>query len=177
MSLDDLVKVASIFASLATGIGVVVALVFGIFQVRAASRNQRASRRSNQMQALIAFDQMLENYQHVHAALRPGGDLRHKQELSHQERVDIERYMGLFERAKIFIDDKFLTVDHFKTLYGYRMYNLATQPWVRSAKLILNREGWAYFLSLYKLLYPDDYAKISFRASNKENLAENETSS
>jgi len=65
ISLDDLEKIASIFASLATGIGVLVALVFGIIQVRAASKNQRATRRSNQMQALVAFDQMLESYHHV----------------------------------------------------------------------------------------------------------------
>jgi hypothetical protein len=167
MNVHELERFASVFASLATGIGVLVALVFGIFEVRAASRNQQESKRSNQMQALISFDQMLENYHHIHTALRPGGDLCKKEALSHQERVDIERYMGLFERAKVFLDDNYLTVDRFKNLYGYRMHNLANQPWVRKAKLIDNHKGWAYFLMLYKLLYPKDYERIKLEATNK----------
>jgi len=158
--LNQLEQYAAIFASLATGLSFLIALVFGLFQLRAAAKNREATRRSNQMQALIAFDEMLENYHHVHIALRPGGELFDKVKLSHQERTDIERYMGLFERAKVFIDDQFLTIDHFKNLYGYRMRNLARHPWVRSEKLIERQAGWTYFLALYGLLYKKDYQEI-----------------
>lgn len=160
MSLDELENLAVIFGSVATGAGVLVALAFGVIQAMSAARSRERSQRSSQMQALVAFDQMLEKYHHIHTALRPGGDLVVKKNVSHQEKVDLERYMGLFERAKIFIDDGFLTEDHFKHLYGYRMSNLAQQPWVRSEKLVAEWEGWRYFLQLYKLLYPEDYRAI-----------------
>ena len=160
MTLDSLEKLAVIFGSVATGVGVLTALIFGLIQARSAAKNQERSRRSNQMQALVAFDQMLENYHHIHTALRPGGRLVGKEDLSHQDIVDLERYMGLFERAKIFIDDGFLTDDHFKHLYGYRMYNLAKQPWIREKKLIAEAGGWRYFLQLYQILYPEDYQLI-----------------
>ena len=60
MTIVDVEKLAVIFGSVATGAGVLTALIFGIIQARSASKNQERSRRSNQMQALVAFDQMLE---------------------------------------------------------------------------------------------------------------------
>ena len=160
MTLNEYEIIASIIASAVTSVGVIIALVFGILEIRAGSRSQQESKRANQMQALISFDQMLDNYHHVHSALRPGGDLTNQKELTHKQKVDIERYMGLFERAKVLEDDNFLPIERFRNLYGYRLKNLAKQPWVRQQKLIKNHMGWEYFLSLYESLYPEDHKKI-----------------
>lgn len=161
MNIEYFESLVVIFGNIATGIGVIVALIFGISQARAASKSLKKSQHSTQLQALVAFDQLLEKYHHIHSLLRPGGDLVGKKEgLSHQNIVDLERYMGLFERAKIFIDDKYLSIDHFRNLYGYRMCNIAQQPWIRHYKLVKEVEGWSYFLELYGLLYPEDHKEI-----------------
>lgn len=132
-------------------------------QARSASKNLERSRQSSQLQALLAFDELLEHYHHIHSGMRPGGRFVSTNgiELEHQDVVDIERYLGLFERAKVFIDDGYLSLDHFKMMYGYRMKNLAAQPWVRKNKLQAEAEGWRYFLELYKELYPEDYKEIA----------------
>ncbi|HSR53375.1 MAG TPA: hypothetical protein VLV83_21320 [Acidobacteriota bacterium] len=153
--MEDLERLAVIFGSVATGVGVLVAVVFGVVQARSASKDLRRSRHSTQLQALVAFDQLLENYHHVHTAVRPGGELEEKCNPSHQEKVDLERYMGLFERAKIFIDDGYLSPDHFRSLYGYRMRNLVKQPWVAEEKLRKRAGGWTYFIELHDSLYPN----------------------
>ena len=80
--------------------------------------------------------------------------MRKKSQPSHQEKVDLERYMGLFERAKVFIDDGQLSPEHFRNLYGYRMRNLVKQPWVAEEKLRKRPDGWAYFIELHNFLYP-----------------------
>jgi hypothetical protein len=160
MNIDMIETSAVIFGSVATGVGVIVAVVVGIIQARSASKNLERSRHSLQMQALLAFDELLEHYHHIHSGVRPGGNLIRKKELEHQEVVDIERYLGLFERAKVFIYDGYVSIEHFRTMYGYRMLNIARQPWVRKHKLQEEADGWKYFLELYKKLYPDDYDKI-----------------
>ena len=160
INIDCFEKLAVIFGSIATGASVLVAVVVGLIQARSASKNLERSRQSSQMQTLLAFDELLEHYHHIHSGVRPGGKLIGKDELEHQEIVDVERYLGLFERAKVFIDDGYVSVEHFKMMYGYRMNNLAKQPWVRKRKLQEEAKGWKYFLELYKDLYPEDYSRV-----------------
>jgi hypothetical protein len=160
MNIDSFGKLAVIFGSLAAGAGVLVAVVVGFIQARSASKNLERSRQSSQMQTLLALDELLEHYHHIHTGVRPGGKLTGKDKLEHQEKVDVERYLGLFERAKVFLDDGYVSVEHFKMMYGYRMNNLAKQPWVRKQKLQKQAKGWKYFLELYKDLYPKDYSRI-----------------
>ena len=105
VDIDCLEKVAVIFGSIATGVGVLVAVVVGIIQARSALKNLDRSRQSSQMQTLLAFDELLEHYHHIHSGVRPGGKLIGKDKLEHQEIVDVERYLGLFERARVFIDE------------------------------------------------------------------------
>lgn len=160
MDLDSILKLASTFGSIATGLGVIVAVIFGIKQSRSAAKNLERSRLSSQMQAILLFDELLEHYHHIHSGVRLGGRLVDKDELNHQDQVDIERYLGLFERAKVFMDDGYVSEEDFKMMYGYRMSNLASQPWVRKEKLQKRAKGWKYFLELYEKLYPVDYAKL-----------------
>ncbi|MCP4269690.1 MAG: hypothetical protein GY777_29650 [Candidatus Brocadiaceae bacterium] len=160
MTTKELVDVATIFGSFATGIGVLAAVIFGVVQASIAKRNAKANRLANQLQALVAFDGMMARYEHISAGLCPGGELYEKQKLSREELTDVERYMGLFERAKMFIDEDFLTLEVFRRLYGYRMINVASHPFIRQNKLIDRAEGWSYFLDLYKKLYPDLYKRL-----------------
>ena len=175
MEWTDLEAPASVVASVVTVVGitatvagVLVALIFGIRQAKSAVSSLEVAKRANQLQAMIAFDQLLEKYHHIHTGLRPGGDLRKKEDPSHQECVDIERYMGLFERAQIFLDDGFLRLDRFKDLYGYRMKNIASQPWVLEAKLRKQKNGWARFLDLYRRVYPEDHEMIDNDVPNDQ---------
>lgn len=85
--------------------------------------------------------------------LRPGGEWAGAEiKLGPEDWAEIERYMGLFERAKILIDDGFLDPEEFDHLYGYRVRNIRANPTIRREKLEIRAYGWVYFLELEKIL-------------------------
>jgi hypothetical protein len=146
----DIIQTA---AAVATAIGVVAAIYFGIRQLRVAVAQREAQNRAVQAQTLLAFDQMLDRHQEVHKKLRPGGEWAGEEtELEAADWAEIERYMGLFERAKILIDDGFLKPEEFDHLYGYRVRNICANPTIRREKLEKRSYGWLYFLDLVELL-------------------------
>lgn len=134
-------------------LGILIGIYFGIRQLKLGVEQLRETKKSQQMQTLLQFDQMLDRHEALHKKLRPGGawakeDLR----LEPEDWSDIERYMGLFERAKILIDDGFLKIEDFDHLYGYRVRNIRANPVISREKLEKRAYGWRYFLELEQLL-------------------------
>jgi hypothetical protein len=133
--------------------GVVAGVYFGVRQLRLAVAQLEAAKRSQQAQTLLQFDQMLDRHQAVHKKLRPGGEWAGTEvKLEPGDWAEIERYMGLFERAKILIDDGFLDPEEFDHLYGYRVRNIRANPSIRREKLEKRAYGWRYFIELENLL-------------------------
>ncbi len=140
-------------ASVAAAIGVITGIYFGIQQLKLAVAQLEANKRSQQAQVLLEFDRMLDRHQAVHEKLRPGGEWAGVEvELTPVDWAEIERYMGLFERAKILIDDGFLEPEDFNHLYGYRVMNICANPMIKREKLEKRAYGWRYFIALVDLL-------------------------
>jgi len=132
---------------------VLIGIYFAIKQIKLAVAQLEAGRRSQQAQTLLAFDQMLDRHEAIHKKLRPGGEWAGASiELSASDWADIERYMGLFERAKVLIDDGFLDVEDFDHLYGYRVRNIRANPTISREKLERRAYGWRMFLALEEQL-------------------------
>ena len=139
-------------------IGVIIGLVYADFQFR-------ATKRSTQGNFLLQFDQMLQTYDKVHKLMRPIGDWRSgKKKIEEDDWPDIERYMGIFERIKILIDDKFINLAVFDRLYGYRIDNILKTRQILNEKLIKRAYGWQDFIHLTNALYQD-------RINRKDELA------
>lgn len=133
--------------------GVIAGVYFGVRQLRLAVTQLEAAKRSQQAQTLLDFDQMLDRHKAVHKKLRPGGEWAGAEiKLEPHDWAEIEQYMGLFERAKILIDDGFLAPEDFDHLFGYRVRNIRANPTIRREKLEKRAYGWRYFLDLEKLL-------------------------
>ena len=140
-------------ASIVGVTGVVAGLYFGIRQLELAVSQLKATKRSQQAQALFQFDETLERYFPVHKKLRPGGEWAAPEvTLTRDSWAEIERYMDLFERAKILIDDGFLELEAFDHLYGYRIRNIRANPTIAREKLEKRAYGWKYFLELEQSL-------------------------
>ena len=153
----DIVQTA---AAVATAIGVVSGIYFGVRQLKATTAELHANtaqveadKRAQQAQFLLAFDQMLDRYNEVHNKLRPGGEWAGVEaDLEAEDWTEVERYMGLFERAKILIDDGIMKLEEFDHLYGYRVRNIVANPTIRREKLENRPYGWRYFIELVELL-------------------------
>ena len=126
-------------------IGTVVSILY-------AARQLRDSKRSTQGEFLLTIDEMLNRYDAVHKRLSPGGDLASGKSITMDEWRDIERYMGLFERIKILIDDGFIDIDRFDRTYGYRIESIISNKQIRKEKLEDRADGWREFNELVQAL-------------------------
>ena len=66
----DIIQTAAVVA---TAIGVIAGIYFGVRQLRVAVAQLEGGKRTQQAQTLLAFDQMLDRHEAVHKKLRPGG--------------------------------------------------------------------------------------------------------
>jgi len=126
-------------------VGTVIALWY-------AGRQLRDSKRSAQGDFLFRFDEMLNRYDSIHKQLRPGGGWTSGKPITLDDWPDVERYMGLFERVKILIDDGFIDIDTFDRLYGYRIDNITNNQQIKTEKLIKRAYGWKDFNALVQAL-------------------------
>lgn len=143
-SLRNNIDLIATLIALLGAVGTVGSLIY-------AARQLRASKRSTQADLLFKFDEILNRYDEVHKALRPGGKWRNTQ-ISTDEWPDVERYMGLFERIKIVIDDGFIDIGTFDRLYGYRIDNVTANHQINQEKLVNLASGWRDFNELAKEL-------------------------
>ena len=94
----------------------------------------------------IGFDKHAE----VHLALRPTGkwSTPGSGPGSNAEWAQVDAYMGLFERAKVLIDNGVLNMGTFVRLYGYRLDNILGNPMIVESKLEHEKELWSDFIAL-----------------------------
>ena len=129
-----------------TGLGLLLAAA-GLFYT---GRQFQLSRKIAMASFLFQFDKMLSEYQTVHMKLRPGGEWssRGAGPETNEEWIEVERYMGLFERLYILTKDNLVDVVVINRLYGYRLRNINKNQIIRVEKLEKRAEGWRDFIAL-----------------------------
>jgi hypothetical protein len=153
-------------------IGLIISAI-GLFLTAAAlfyaGKQFKASQRVSAGDFLLRVDEMLfTQHNDVHTFLRPGGKWAGGviAPSSPEEWNMVERYMGMFERVKVLMDDGLLDVDvdvdADERFYGYRIRNIiANQEIVRVKQLhsevewtnLSHRERkihlWKHFIELW----------------------------
>ena len=137
--------------SIATAVASIIAAI-GLIYV---GKQLKASKKIARAEFLLRLDELFREHTEVHVRLRPGGDWasESKGPESNEEWAAVERYMGLFERIKVMIDDGIVDLDTVDKLYGYRVFNIANNTIIRKAKLEGERaKYWAKFIELKRAL-------------------------
>lgn len=106
------------------------------------------ARRIAQAELLLQFDARLSQYDDVHRALRPGGDWREGTPNDSQVWVQIEGYMGAFERLNALIVDGIVNKKFARSFYAYRLQNIVSNPKIRQRKLVDERSYWNDFIDV-----------------------------
>jgi hypothetical protein len=125
-----------------TGVG----LIFAGWQLRASYKQLQISQRIAGGNFLLQFDEILfQQHNEVHKRLRPGGEWAGSKggPTSQEDRVAVERYMGMFERIKVLVDDKLLDLDAVERFYGYRIQNIVANPVIFREKKLMRPEEWS----------------------------------
>lgn len=150
----DFQNFATILGLIITGIG----LIYAGIQLRDVKKIARG-------EFLLRLDEMFREHQDVHTRLRPGGmwATNEKEPSSVEDWVAVEKYMGLFERISVLIDDGIVDLATIDRLYGYRVFNIVANKVIRKAKLEGEpKQYWQDFIELYEAL-----EKRRRRLSNK----------
>jgi hypothetical protein len=140
----DFQDAATVVGLIMTGIG----LIYAGIQLRAAKKIARG-------EFLLRLDEMFQQHLEVHTRLRPGGvwAVQGKGPSSLEDWVAVEKYMGLFERIKVLIDDGIVDLATIDRLYGYRVFNIVANEVIRKAKLEgETRKYWQDFIGLHQSL-------------------------
>ncbi len=131
-----------------TTVSVVIGIVIALRNLSGMSKDKTKEKEMSQGLYLLEFDKMIDRYDDINIKLRPNGEWTKKNSFEGFEWAQIERYMGLFERIKLLIDDGFIDIDVFDRLYGYRIKNITVQPLIKEVKLENNASGWKDFIEL-----------------------------
>lgn len=134
------------FELTATIIGLVltaIGLIYTGYQIYGAKRVARG-------EFLLHLDEILQKHNEVHIRLRPGGDWASRKTgpKNNEEWAAVERYMGLFERVNILVEDKIIDIDTVDRLYGYRVINILENEIIHQAKLVKESRSWQDFIHL-----------------------------
>ena len=121
------------FELIATIIGLVliaIGLIYTGYQIHGSKTAARG-------EFLLHLDEMFQQHNETHTRLRPGGLWGDGKTgpASVEEWVAVERYMGLFERINILVEDKIIDIDTVDRLYGYRVINISRNKIIQQAKL------------------------------------------
>jgi hypothetical protein len=108
------------------------------------------SRKVARGEFLLHLDEILQQHDDTHIRLRPGGNWANSKSgpKSNKEWVAVERYMGLFERVNILVEDKIIDIDTIYRLYGYRVINISENEKIRQFKLEKESRSWEDFIRL-----------------------------
>ena len=129
-----------------TGFTAIIGIIYVAVQVS-------ASRKSTRAQLWLMIDsRLLQYHDTVYKYLRPGGKWsKENTHISDAEWTEITAYLGLFERMKVFLDDKLLDLTTFKLFYGRRVEALVTNTYIRK-RIEEERESWSYLIDLVRLV-------------------------
>ncbi len=135
-----------IIESVATTIGIILAL-FGLFYT---ARQLEASQKTARGEFLLHLDELFYQHDKVHRLLRPGGDWADGESgpVTNDDWILVEKYMGLFERVKVLVDDGLIDIDTVYKLYGYRVFNIVDNEIICQRKLDEEANSWGKFIEL-----------------------------
>lgn len=136
--------------SVATAIGVFLA-VFGLFYT---AKQLKASQKIARGEFFLHLDELFYQHDKVHLQLRPGGAWADGKggPTSGEDWVAVEKYMGLFERIKVLIDDGLVDLDTIDKLYGYRVFNIVANQTILQEKIEKEVKSWRKFIELWRAL-------------------------
>jgi hypothetical protein len=103
------------------------------------------SRKQAYGQFLFELDTQFRAYEKLHQQLMSvdGADY----EPSHDEMIEVWRYVGLFERCKILLDNNTISMETFEAFYGYRLYSVVGNCAIRKS-IKLSYRKYQYFIRL-----------------------------
>jgi len=142
--MTDYQNIFSLIGLILTGSG----LVYAGIQLRASKKIARG-------EFLLRLDEMFQQHNETHTRLRPGGIWASagKGPATNEDWIAVEKYMGLFERIKVLMDDGIVDLATIDRLYGYRVFNLVANDIIRTVKLEGKvREYWQDFIELHRAL-------------------------
>lgn len=124
-----------------------IGLIYTAHQIKEARKVTRG-------QFLLHLDELFQQHYEVHLALRPGGKWKNHNSGPQfaKDWAAVDKYMGLFERINILVNDGIVDIDTIDKLYGYRVHNLVRNPIINQAKLVEAAEDWQDFIELWHKL-------------------------
>ncbi|MDT7602381.1 MAG: hypothetical protein QOF61_378 [Acidobacteriota bacterium] len=131
-----------------TGIGVaIVTLILSLVGMWRTRKIERAK-------FWLDLRDRLAKFQDIHVALCPDGEWSGANgcPATNREWRQLEAYMGLIEHCGRMIDDWLLDWETFNHIYGYRIRNIAANPYIAQVKLINAASSWETFLELTRRL-------------------------
>ena len=156
-----MVDQATVIGLIISGIGLILTAAALFY----AGTQFRASQRVAAGDFLLRVDEMLfTQHNDVHTFLRPGGKWAGGAGApsSPEEWNMLERYMGMFERVKVLLDDGLLDVDAVERFYGYKIRNVvanqeivrvkrlhAEVEWTKLGRSERKRHPWKHFIELW----------------------------
>jgi hypothetical protein len=140
---------ASNAIGLASAVAALLSCIAALCSVGFTYRLLRQNRNVAAAQFLLGVDEHLKYYKDVHLKLRPGGDW-HKSDKNPtgREWLDVEPYMGLFERVNVAMRNGLVPLHDVRDFYGYRIANLVANHCVRKYKLEREFPSWRQFIGL-----------------------------
>jgi hypothetical protein len=142
------------FSSVATAVGSIVAavgLVMAALGVKYAARQMEQTKKLARGEFLLRLEELFKDHIETHRRLRPGGEWsQNTGPTTNAEWSDVERYMGLFERINVLVNDEIIALDYVDHFYGYRILNIARNPVINDAKLVRAAESWQGFIELWR---------------------------
>ncbi len=157
-------SVATVIGSLAAGIGLVLTglgLRYAGAQLEQSKQVAKdakdvaeESKNIAQGEFLLRLDELFQQHIEVHRRLRPGGDWANAKSgpQTNDDWVDVEKYMGLFERIQFLVSRRIIDIDIIDKLYGYRLFNIVSNPIIRKNKLEQEADAWQDFIALWRAL-------------------------
>ena len=134
---DQAIQIALAFPALG-----LILTAAGLFY---AGRQYRNSQRVATADFLLRLDEMLfSQHNNVHKRLRPGGKWAGGigAPSSAEEWSMLERYMGMFERVKVLLNDGLLDIDAVERFYGYRVRNIVANDEIVKTKRLFTKGEW-----------------------------------
>jgi len=133
----------------------VSALFYAWKTVEEAKKQARENAEYTKAPYWILLRGVLANYDDIHAKFRPDGAWHNSSVLSKdvEDVARTELYMGLLEYCDKLLEKKLLDERDFPASYRYRLKNIVTNGWIRTAKLGKeeddgHRADWLAFINL-----------------------------
>ena len=120
------------FGSLATAAGTLLTAI-GLFitakSLRYAANQIEQSKKIARAEFLLRLEDLFHDHLETHSRLRPGGEwAKEDGPTSPSDWIKVEKYLGLFERINVLVNDGIIDLNYVDDFYGYRVINLARNP-------------------------------------------------